>query len=162
MARVVVTCGTACERAARGRGHVGVGTCGRGHVRAPHVGATRGMSIAAAEATVTGITDPWCLIAPAQLEAGAVPVLAAVGPLQLEVVSSRLQSEYGVEVTFEPLPYQHARWAMGGWEKVDEAQADGKLMNLRKMQDVYGRPVLLFPSEVSAKRRNDSNFVSDP
>ena len=79
--------------------------------------------------------------------AGSFPVLAAVGPLQLEVFSSRMRSEYGVNINFEPLPYQYARWAMAGWDKVDVAQAGGKLMNLRKLQDVYGRPVLLFPSE---------------
>jgi len=80
-------------------------------------------------------------------EIGAVPILAAVGPLQLEVVSSRMASEYGCEVTFEPLPYQYARWAMAGWEPMDEAQADGKLVNVRKLQDTWGRPVILFPSE---------------
>jgi len=80
-------------------------------------------------------------------EVGAVPILAAVGPLQLEVVLSRMASEYGCEVKFEPLPYQYARWAMAGWDAMDEAQADGKLMNVRKLQDTYGRPVILFPSE---------------
>jgi len=78
---------------------------------------------------------------------GAVPILAAVGPLQLEVVSSRMESEYGCAVTFETLPYQHARWAMAGWDAMDQAQAAGKLMNVRKLQDQYGRPVILFPSE---------------
>ncbi len=38
----------------------------------------------------------------------AVPILAAVGQLQLEVVASRLQTEYGVEVSFEPLPFKQA------------------------------------------------------
>lgn len=80
-------------------------------------------------------------------EVGAVPILAAVGPLQLEVVSSRMESEYGCSVKFEPLPYQYARWAMAGWEAMDDAQAAGKLMNVRKLQDQYGRPVILFPSE---------------
>lgn len=80
-------------------------------------------------------------------EVGAVPILAAVGPLQLEVVSSRMQSEYSCVISFEPLPYQYARWAMAGWEAMDEAQAEGKLMNVRKLQDGYGRPVILFPSE---------------
>ena len=49
-----------------------------------------------------------------------------------QVVSSRMASEYGCEVKFEPLPYQYARWAMAGWDAMDEAQADGKLMNVRR------------------------------
>ena len=34
------------------------------------------------------------------------PILAAVGQLQFEVVQSRMEQEYGVETTLEPLPYQ--------------------------------------------------------
>jgi len=33
------------------------------------------------------------------------PILAAVGQLQFEVVQSRMEAEYGVETTLEPLPY---------------------------------------------------------
>ena len=39
---------------------------------------------------------------------GGVPVLAAVGPLQLEVVQSRMASEYNVDISFEPVPFQYA------------------------------------------------------
>jgi peptide chain release factor 3 len=38
------------------------------------------------------------------------PLLAAVGPLQFEVVQYRLENEYGAECRFEPLPYIAARW----------------------------------------------------
>lgn len=78
---------------------------------------------------------------------GGVPVLAAVGPLQLEVVASRMSSEYGVDVTFEPVSFQYARWALSGWDAVDEANKANKLLNVRTLSDVYSRPVLLFPSE---------------
>jgi len=78
---------------------------------------------------------------------GGVPVLAAVGPLQLEVVQSRMSNEYNVDVTFERVAYSGARWALAGWESVDEARDDNKLLNIKALSDTYGRPVLLFPSE---------------
>lgn len=37
-------------------------------------------------------------------------LLAAVGPLQFEVVQYRLENEYGAECRFETLPYIAARW----------------------------------------------------
>jgi peptide chain release factor 3 len=37
------------------------------------------------------------------------PVLAAVGPMQFEVATARLQAEFGVDTTVEHLPYQLAR-----------------------------------------------------
>jgi peptide chain release factor 3 len=39
-----------------------------------------------------------------------LPILAAVGQLQFEVVEYRLRSEYNVETRLEPLPYTLARW----------------------------------------------------
>ncbi|MFJ4652620.1 peptide chain release factor 3 [Nocardia sp. NPDC088792] len=39
----------------------------------------------------------------------AAPVLAAVGPMQFEVVSARMIGEYNVETTMDHLPYQIAR-----------------------------------------------------
>ena len=78
---------------------------------------------------------------------GGVPVLAAVGALQLEVVQSRMSLEYGVDVTFERVSFTGARWALSGWDAVDEAIDDNKLLNVRTLSDTYGRPVLLFPSE---------------
>lgn len=60
---------------------------------------------------------------------------------------SRLLSEYGVEVKLENLSYMAARWAMGGWEAVAKAQAAGKLLGVKQLEDNWGRPVLLFASE---------------
>jgi len=40
----------------------------------------------------------------------SVPLLAAVGPLQFEVVQYRLQSEYGAESRLERAPWSTARW----------------------------------------------------
>lgn len=41
---------------------------------------------------------------------GSDYVLGAVGPLQFDVVTTRLQVEYNVDVRLESLPYQTARW----------------------------------------------------
>jgi peptide chain release factor 3 len=41
---------------------------------------------------------------------GSWPVLGAVGALQLDVLTSRLQAEYGVAIRLEAAPYETARW----------------------------------------------------
>ena len=41
---------------------------------------------------------------------GGTRLVGVVGPLQLEVLSSRLEKEYGVAARFEDTPYQMARW----------------------------------------------------
>ncbi|RPA10322.1 peptide chain release factor 3 [Gordonia sp. OPL2] len=43
------------------------------------------------------------------LRGDASPVLAAVGPMQFEVVTARMKSEFGVATTIEPLGYSLAR-----------------------------------------------------
>lgn len=54
---------------------------------------------------------------------------------------------YGVDVSFEMVSYTGARWALAGWDAVDEASDANKLLNIKVLSDVYGRPVLLFPSQ---------------
>lgn len=41
---------------------------------------------------------------------GSWPILGAVGTLQLDVLVSRLDREYGVPVRLDPAPYETARW----------------------------------------------------
>ena len=72
------------------------------------------------------------------------PILAAVGQLQFEVVQFRLQNEYGVETTLEPLSYSLARWVGGGWEALEKS---GKIFNTMTVKDNWGRPVLLIRNE---------------
>jgi len=45
------------------------------------------------------------------------PLLAAVGPLQFEVIQSRLEQEYGVKTELELLPYRHGAWLIGDPDK---------------------------------------------
>jgi peptide chain release factor 3 len=71
-------------------------------------------------------------------------VLGALGQLQFEVVKYRLESEYGVEVRVETVPWVLARWP---------ARADGAPLDPELLQDavegmvvldVRDRPVVLF------------------
>jgi peptide chain release factor 3 len=72
------------------------------------------------------------------------PILAAVGQLQFEVVQFRLQNEYNVETTLEPLPYSVARWVGGGWSALEKA---GRIFNTMTVKDAWDRPVLLIKNE---------------
>jgi len=83
-------------------------------------------------------------------DGGGPLMLAAVGALQFEVVQARLQNEYKVESSMEPLGYTLARWADGGWDAVDQANADGKLFGIMIVQDRWCRPVLLFRNDWKA------------
>lgn len=83
-------------------------------------------------------------------DGGGPLMLAAVGQLQFEVVQARLKGEYDVESIMEPLGYTLARWADGGWDAVDKADADGKLFGIMIVQDRWERPVLLFRNDWKA------------
>jgi peptide chain release factor 3 len=66
------------------------------------------------------------------------PLLAAVGPLQFEVVQYRLQSEYGAESRLERAP-----WQLGRWMSSQSAE-----LNLpagaTQVSDAEGNPMVLF------------------
>jgi peptide chain release factor 3 len=73
------------------------------------------------------------------------PILAAVGPLQFEVLQHRLQGEYGAECRLEPTRWKIARW----WRKegapeefLPEVFTDASLA-----LDHEGRGVVLFSDE---------------
>jgi peptide chain release factor 3 len=70
-----------------------------------------------------------------------VPLLAAVGPLQFEVVQYRLQSEYGAESRLEPAPWTVARWPE------DPAASFSLPDGSARATDRYGMLVLLFPDQ---------------
>jgi peptide chain release factor 3 len=73
-------------------------------------------------------------------EAKRDPILAAVGPLQFEVVQFRMENEYNVETRLEPLSFTLARWIEGGWEV---AEILSNLYNAEIFKDSWNRPVLL-------------------
>jgi peptide chain release factor 3 len=75
-----------------------------------------------------------------------VPLLAAVGPLQFEVVQHRLLGEYGAESRFEPAQWQIARWVRPVAGEPD-LPISMPLHGAARATDPEGRTVLLFASE---------------
>ncbi len=51
---------------------------------------------------------------------GAQWIVGVVGPLQLDVLSSRMQAEYGLDVALEASPYETARWLSGAPEDIEK------------------------------------------
>ena len=77
-----------------------------------------------------------------------VPLLAAVGPLQFEVVQFRLESEYGAASRLEAAP-----WTVMRWLPPDYLEPDLERLSLptgaRIAFDMGQHPVVLFPNEWS-------------
>jgi len=74
-----------------------------------------------------------------------VPLLAAVGPLQFEVVQYRLESEYGAPSRLEAAPWQLLKWLRTG---TTAAELDALKLptGCRIAFDADEQPVVLFPS----------------
>ncbi len=91
-----------------------------------------------------------------------VPLLAAVGPLQFEVIQYRLRSEYGAESRLASAPWTIAMWVRArveteGWEP-DLMAVDGVLATDSALQKV-----VLFADEYAVRsfvRRNPDVEVS--
>ena len=76
------------------------------------------------------------------------PILGAVGRLQFDVVQNRLQNEYNVNVSFDALPYQHARWIDGSLDPAEISRRSGTLC----LRDIEDRLIVLFSSEWMMQR----------
>ena len=76
------------------------------------------------------------------------PILGAVGKLQFDVVQNRLQTEYNVNVTFDGLHYQHARWIEGDLDVAEMSRRSGTLC----LRDIENRLIVLFSSEWMMRR----------
>lgn len=81
------------------------------------------------------------------------PLLAAVGPLQFEVVQFRLKSEYKVTTHLLPMDIKQAFWVEGGWPTV--AALNRERCNVIVAKDKFEEPVLLF------KQNWDLNLLRD-
>jgi peptide chain release factor 3 len=84
------------------------------------------------------------------------PLLAAVGPLQFEVVQFRLESEYGAVSRLESAPWTVVRWLPTDIRE-DELDALSLPTGARIAYDIGKNPVLLFPNEWSANYFGETN-----
>ncbi|MBI5802625.1 MAG: peptide chain release factor 3 [Verrucomicrobia bacterium] len=78
-----------------------------------------------------------------------VPLLAAVGPLQFEVVQFRLESEYGATSRLETTPWNVVRWLPAA---MTDEQLDALSLptGAKVGYDMGNNPVILFANEWSA------------
>jgi peptide chain release factor 3 len=84
------------------------------------------------------------------------PLLAAVGPLQFEVVQFRLESEYGALSRLEAAPWTVVRWLPTDI-KEDDLDALSLPSGARIAYDIGKNPVVLFQNEWSANYFGETN-----
>jgi len=74
-------------------------------------------------------------------ELGSNRIVGVVGQLQLDVLQTRIEAEYGINVTLEPAPYETARWVSAD----DPAVLDRFMGAIRSAMstDRDGAPVFL-------------------
>lgn len=81
-------------------------------------------------------------------------IVGVVGVLQFDVLKFRLESEYGVEIRMEQLPYEYIRW-------IENQELDISKLNLtsdtKKIKDMKGNPLLLFVHAWSVNTVLDRN-----
>jgi peptide chain release factor 3 len=83
-------------------------------------------------------------------------LLAAVGPLQFEVVQYRLKSEYAAESRLEPAPWTVLRWA----EPHPDLTTPGRLLlpsGVSLGADTLGQTVVLFPNDWTLRYFSEKN-----
>lgn len=75
-------------------------------------------------------------------------IVGVVGVLQFDVLKFRLESEYGVEIRMDPLPYEYIRW-------IENDGVDVGRLNIttdsKRVKDLKERPLLLFTHEWSIR-----------
>lgn len=75
-------------------------------------------------------------------------IVGVVGVLQFDVLKFRLESEYGVEIRMDTLPYEYIRW-------IENSDVDVAKLNIttdsKRVKDLKDRPLLLFTHEWSIR-----------
>ena len=84
------------------------------------------------------------------------PLLAAVDPLQFEVVQFRLESEYGAASRLEATPWTVVRWLPTDI-KEDDLDALSLPTGARLAYDLGKNPVVLFQNDWSANYFGETN-----
>ncbi|MBR2407585.1 MAG: peptide chain release factor 3 [Lachnospiraceae bacterium] len=75
-------------------------------------------------------------------------IVGVVGVLQFDVLRFRLESEYGVEIRMDPLPYEYIRWIEN--DGIDVARLN-ITTDSKRVKDLKDRPLLLFTHEWSIR-----------
>jgi len=83
-------------------------------------------------------------------------LLAAVGPLQFEVVQWRLQSEYGAECRLTPTPWTLLRW-LEPHPLLKHLSTLVVATGVSFGTDKFGQPVVLFPTEWTLRYFQEKN-----
>ena len=81
-------------------------------------------------------------------------IVGVVGVLQFDVLKFRLENEYNVEIRMENLPYEHIRWIENEDVNMDKLVGTS---DMKKIQDLKGRPLLLFVNAWSVGMVLDRN-----
>jgi peptide chain release factor 3 len=89
--------------------------------------------------------------------AHAIPLLAAVGPLQFEVVQYRLKSEYNAESRLESAPWRMVRWLPAGSQNPGCFDALNMTTGVAPALDSDSRPVVLIEHDWQLKFFQDKN-----
>ena len=66
---------------------------------------------------------------------GGQSIVGVVGQLQLDVLTSRIGAEYGINVGFEPAPYETARWVTSGDPSRLKKFVEGSRANIAEDRD---------------------------
>lgn len=88
-------------------------------------------------------------------------IVGVVGTLQFDVLKYRLESEYGVEIRLDLLPYEFIRWIEN--KDIDVSKL-GVSSDTKKVKDLKGNPLLLFVNRWSiqmAMERNKGLVLSE-
>ena len=97
-----------------------------------------------------------------ELSAGMEEIIVGVvGVLQFDVLKYRLNNEYNVEIILENLPYEHIRWIENIEIDLDTITGTS---DMKKIQDLKGRPLLLFINSWSVgmvQERNPGLVLSE-
>jgi len=84
---------------------------------------------------------------------GSPPVIGVVGLLQIDVLQSRLKSEYGVPASFEQTQWEYLRWVTS--EDRDSLNRFSQFNRSELAEDHDGELVALFSSDWRRKRAED-------
>lgn len=88
-------------------------------------------------------------------------IVGVVGTLQFDVLKFRLESEYGVEIRMDVLPYEHIRWIENEDVDVNKLSVTS---DTKKIKDLKGNPLLLFTHPWSVRtvlERNEGLRLSE-